>query len=98
MDKYYGFTVNIYNSDFEKEKEIFRKKGWFQQKGSVNIVDDRTPSVDVIGNKIVVIADHIHFFDKKGKKIGSSNYKFEKVEFKSIHKKMIFDHYNASTV
>ncbi|MCP4153328.1 MAG: hypothetical protein GY757_36700, partial [bacterium] len=80
-----------------KEKEIYRRKGWFQTKGPVNIVDDRTPSVDAIGDKIVVVSDHVHFFDKNGKKLFTSTYKFEKIKFKSEHKKLIFDYYNTST-
>lgn len=74
-------TMNIYDFHFEKKKEIYRQKGFYQPQGDLNPFYLIGPITYVYDNKIFIIAEmmEISVFDEKGEKLYSIKPEYEKI-------------------
>ena len=98
-------TVNIYDSNFKKVKEIYRQKYYFQIGKPVNGIylaeDGRRLGIRfwVYDNRIYIEGEdgetgNIYVYDNNGQKIDTLHQEFEKVKVTDTHKKAVEDFYN----
>jgi hypothetical protein len=91
------YTANIYNENFEKEKEVFREKGIGRKKKLNAVAMLKFPQLYVCDNKIFVNSDDgvIHVFDPAGEKRSTIELGMEKVKVTSERKKRYDDFYKT---
>jgi hypothetical protein len=95
-DSIWYWTINIFDSNYQKGKELVRRKTWSQAMGDVDPIDVRTPRANISGNKIIVSAKKIHIFNQKGEKLHTINYNFEKIKITNKDKKDVLGWYENS--
>lgn len=91
-----NLTVNFYNFDFQKEKEIFRQKYFIQLNDRVNAIYlpevDRRASIRFFVNQDKIFIEgengetgNIYVFDQNGEKLYTINHTFEKLKVSGKH-------------
>lgn len=95
-DKFRYFAVNLYDSKFNKIKELYREKGWFQVTGDFDPVDVRTAYPLITGDTIVVPGKKVLLFNNKGEKIHTIDYQFDKIKITDADKQKYIDWYENS--
>lgn len=94
--KRYSVT-NIYDSQFNEIKQIYKQKRYFQLGNDINILlqaKQKRPLTCTHHGRIIVegeYSDAIYIFNKSGKKLCSIEPNYDKLEVSEQHKKAIHD-------
>jgi hypothetical protein len=97
-------TVNIYDADFKKIKEVYRQKYYFQVGKPINGIYlaemGRRMGIrfSVCDNKIFIEGEdgengNIYVYDSNGQQIDTLHHEFEKLKVTKEHKKAVEDYY-----
>ncbi len=94
-----GFTIrNLYDADFNRGKELYRRQTFFQGgKSNLNPFYSISPIVEVYGGKIFIngVDKDIYVFDAKGNKTNTITYNYEKLKVTDGYKKKIDQWYRT---
>lgn len=90
-------TINLYDSQLNKIKEIHRHKNPYQVGQKMNPFLT-PPFIYTMDNKIIVDPRNgpILVFNHTGEKYSTIDYKYEKIKLESTHKKQILDFYRTN--
>jgi len=101
-DKLQYYTINIYTSNFEKEKEIFKQETPFQPQSFIKGFNPLTQSESFIKfysrhNKIFVNDEYgiIHVFDSTGNELFSIKYDYGELKVTDKYKEEVYDFYKV---
>lgn len=92
----YGYSIrNLYDADFIRGKELYRRKSFMQAKGGLNPFYSISPIVEVYENKIFINGsdNEIYVFDNNGKKLNTITFEYEKSKVTRKDKKRIIHWY-----
>lgn len=95
----YGYTnegktryeaIYIYDSDFKRVKELYRRKYFVQRDSDINLIEERPPFFYTVKDRVYLDgidnnAGVIYVFDKTGKKIDAVRCPFEPIPFTQEH-------------
>jgi len=90
----YNFIVLV-NRDMQSEKNLQKKKHWFQQGKTIDPVNVRNPRYCVMGDLIYAedSQGQIHIFDNKGKSLGIAKAEYQRVEVSDKDQTMYHEYY-----
>ncbi len=85
---------NLYDADFVRGKELYRRQSSYQAKGSLNPFYFISPGVEIYKNKIYIngIDNQIYVFDDNGKTLNTLTFQYERLKVTGKDKKRI-DHW-----
>lgn len=88
---------NLYDADFIRGKELYRRKSFYQVKGGLNPFYFISPAVEVYQDKIFIngVDNQIYVFDNTGKKLYTITYEYEKLKVTGEDKKRIDNWYKT---
>jgi hypothetical protein len=91
-------TINIYNSDFHKIKELYRQRQMFQEGKKINPFNSIGPLNYVYDKKIFIKGETgaIHVFNITGEKLFDIEYDFEELPVTNAFKKEIDQWYKTN--
>jgi len=90
-------TINIYDANVKKIKEIYRQKFSFQLGKGVDPVDKGAPLFYITNNKILVDDDKgvINVFDSSGNKLYGISHSYEKIKITKADEKRYHDFFRT---
>ncbi len=104
-DKYVGYgttdlrdeifnAIFIYDSKFQKVKELQRYRFWFQEDKPMYPTQLRIPRFYIQDNKVITLnrKGAVDIYDSSGKKLLTLTHKFKKIKLTNVHKEK-YDHY-----
>ncbi len=84
--------VYIFDSNFEKVKELYRRKYFVQTRrnSDIHIIEERPPFFYIVKEKVFLdgvdgVDGVIYIFDENGKEINALRYPFERIRFTKEH-------------
>ena len=88
-DKIRYESIYIFDSKFNKVKEIYKRKYFLEKTGGINLVEERPPIFHIAADKIFLdgVDGIIYIFDKTGKQVDAIRHDYERIAFTAEHKK-----------
>lgn len=86
-------SIYIFDSKFNKVREIYKRKHFLVKTGSINLIEERPPFFCILDDRIFVdgVDGVIYVFDKTGKQVGAIRHDYERIAFTVGHKKRFVD-------
>jgi hypothetical protein len=92
-DKIRYESIYIFDSNFNKVKEIYKRKHFLEKNGAINLIEERPPFFCVADDKVFLdgVDGVIYVYDKTGKQVGAVRHDYERIAFTAVHKKRFVD-------